>query len=91
MKVKQTLEALWNGEIAPGQTNGVYDPQMEHLTVLMDRNREKLEKLLTQHQRELFERFTDCADEFQYLTAVQAFCDGFCLASKLMTEALTST
>lgn len=45
--MKQILEALWDGQIAPGQTNGVRDPEMEHLTVLMDRSRTELEGELT--------------------------------------------
>ena len=87
----QTLEAIWNGDIAPGQTNGVNDPKMEHLTVLMDRNRTALEQELTPEQRELLQKYIDCADEFHYLGTAEAFCEGFSLASKLMTEALTDT
>ena len=63
MKMKQTLEALWNGELAPGQTNGVYDPEMEHLTVLMDRNRAALEQELTPNQKELLKKYIDCSEE----------------------------
>lgn len=87
--MKRTLEALWNGDLAPGQTSGVGDPELEHLTVLLDRNREQLKQELTQPQMELFERYVDCADEFACLSAAQAFCDGFSLASKLLTEALS--
>lgn len=87
--MKQTLEALWNGDLAPGQTSGVNDPEMEHLTVLMDRNKARLEQELTESQKELFSKYTDCADEFTCLSAAQAFCDGFSLASKLLTEALS--
>ena len=89
MEMKQMLEALWNGQIAPGQTSGVNDPQMEQLVVLMDRNRSALEQALTSEQRELLEKYIDCADEFSYLSAAGAFCDGFSLASKLLTEALS--
>lgn len=63
MKMKQTLEALWNGELAPGRTNGVYDPEMEHLTVLMDRNRAALEQELTPNQKELLKKYIDCSEE----------------------------
>ena len=75
--MKQTLEALWNGNIAPGATNGVNDPDMERLTVLMDRNREKLTQTLSAEQKAVFDSYADCADEFQYLSSVHAFCDGF--------------
>ena len=88
--MKQTLEALWNGQIAPAQSNGVHDPEMEHLTVLLDRNREALDGKLTQEQKDIFQKYIDCSDEFTYLSTVQAFCDGFSLASKLLTEALSA-
>ncbi len=88
--MRQMLEALWNGEVAPGQTNGVNNPEMEHLTVLMDRNREELNRSLSQEQKDTFDKYTDCAEEFAYLSAYQAFRDGFSLASKLLTEAFAS-
>lgn len=86
--MKRTLEALWNGSLAPGQTSGVNDPELEHLTVLLDRNKEQLDRELSESQKELFEKYADCADEFLCLSTAQAFCDGFSLASKLLTEAL---
>ena len=71
--MKQMLEALWNGQIAPAQSNGVYDPEMEHLAVLMDRNREALDGKLTQEQKDIFQKYIACSDEFTYLSAAQAF------------------
>lgn len=86
--MKQTMELLWNGQLAPGATSGVHDPQMEELTVLLDRNRTKLEKVLDEPQKKLLERYVACSDEFTYLSSTRAFCDGFTLAVKLLTEAL---
>jgi len=87
--MKRTLEALWNGEIAPGQTNGIHNPQMEELAVLIDRNRTALERELSLEQKELLQKYIDCTDEFLYLSAAEAFCDGFRIAGKLLTEALS--
>lgn len=86
--MKRTLEALWNGSLAPGQTCGVNDPELERLTVLLDRNKGELEQKLDPLQKELFDKYVDCIDEFAYLSSAQAFCDGFTLASKLMAETL---
>ena len=41
------------------------------------------------YQCSLFEKYVDCSDEYTDRIAAQAFCDGFSLACKLMTEALT--
>lgn len=87
--MKRTLEALWNGQIAPGETSGINEAEMEGLTVLIDRNRGKLERMLTREQKEIFNKYVDCMDEFVYLSAAQAFCDGFCLASRFLMEALS--
>ncbi len=89
--MKRTLESLWNGDAAPGQTYGVNDPDMEYLVMLMDRNREALNQELCEEQKVLFDRYIDCSDEFTYLSAAQAFCEGFSLASKLLTEALAES
>ena len=87
--MRETLEALWNGNLAPAQTCGVNDPEMEHLTVLMDRNKELLNGDLNESQKERFAKYADCADEFMLLSSQRAFCDGFRLASRLLTEALS--
>ena len=89
--MKRTLESLWNGDIAPGQTYGVNDPDMEHLVMLMDQNREERNQKLCEEQKLLFDRYIDCSDAFTNLSAVQAFCEGFHLASKLLVEALAET
>lgn len=86
--MRRTLESLWNGEIAPAQTCGVGDAEMEHLTVLLDRNKELLKEGLSAEQKDRFEKYEDCVDEFTALSSQRAFCDGFCLASKLLTESL---
>ncbi len=86
--MKHTMELLWNGQLAPGATSGVHDPEMERLSMLLDRNRTKLDQVLDEAQKGLFERYASCADEFTYLSAAQAFCDGFSLAARLLTEAL---
>lgn len=86
--MKQTLERLWNGQIAPGANCGVNDREIEDVHILMERNREDLNRELGERQKAIFGKYVDCADEYCYLISAQAFCDGFCLASKLLTEAL---
>ena len=87
--MKQTLEKLWNGSIAPWERSGVGDPEMKQLYHLLSQNREALEKELSQQQKQLLERYLVCWDEYSYLATVHAFCDGFSLASRLLTEALS--
>lgn len=84
----QTISDLWNGNIAPYERCGMRDPDLKHLICLMERNRESLLKETTVQQQEIFEKYEDCSDEYLLRMTERAFCDGFCLASKLLTQAL---
>ena len=87
--MKKTLEKLWNGNIAPGENCGANDPEIMALIALMERNKNELGRTLNPQQQERFQKYIDCAQEYSYLITAQAFGYGFCLASKLLTEALS--
>lgn len=89
--MKQTIEHLWNGTVTPCSDCGNGDPEIDDLLDLIQRNRDSLILTLNQQQNEIFEKYLDCAEEYTYLLSAHAFSDGFCLAAKLMTEALTTT
>lgn len=86
--MKQTIQELWNGNIAPGENCGVGQFKIERIAVLMERNREALNQELGQQQKAIFEKYIDCSEEYLGLLSEQAFCDGFCLGSRLMAEVL---
>lgn len=88
MTMKRALEDLWNGSLAPCEKCGENDPEVENMARLIERNRDTLQKELGERQKEILNRYTGCYEEYLYLTAVHAFCDGFSLASRLLTEAL---
>lgn len=87
--MKQIIEDLWNGNIAVGETCGVHNPEVKELIQLMLRNKEALQKELDKNQKAILEKYIDASQEYVFLLAEQAFCDGFCLACRLMAEALT--
>ena len=82
------INDLWNGNVAVCEHCGVGDPEIENLVCLIERTRNALESKLDHEQKSLLEKYIDNADEFQYLITQHAFSDGFCLACKLLTEAL---
>lgn len=86
--MKPTIENLWNGHIQPCESCGENDPHVQELIILMDRNRKVLEQGLTNHQKDMLEKYTDCWEEYCCLITAQAFQDGFTLACRLLTEAL---
>ena len=84
----QTIIDLWRGDIAPCEHCGARDAQANELIGLMERNREELCKGLTAAQADVFQKYMDCTEEYWLRLIELAFCDGFCLGSRLATEAL---
>lgn len=84
-----TITDLWQGNIAPCEHCGVHDPQLNELFSLMGRHKKSLTEDATVQQRDILEKYADCSEEFAQFMAERAFCDGFCLATRLLTEALT--
>ena len=84
--MKQTIADLWNGNIAPIEQCGSRDRHVNELLCLIDRNRESLNNGLTQEQREIFQKYIDCSEEYLLRMMELAFSEGFCLAGKLVTE-----
>lgn len=87
--LKRTIEDLWNGNIAPCERCGAHDPEISDLLALMWRNKQKLNSTMSAQQQEDFEKYTDCSDEYVLRITEHAFCEGFCLACKLLTESLS--
>ncbi len=79
---------LWNGALTPITHFGKSVPEIKHLEELICKNREKLEHILLATQKETLEKWEDCTDEYIGLICEQAFCDGFALGTKIVTEAL---
>ena len=79
---------LWNGRVAPMEDCGRNHPQVRELIRLLDRNEEKLTAELTQGQKCTLDKYTACWEEYLDLITEEAFCSGFCLGSKLLTQAL---
>lgn len=86
--MSHTIEDLWNGNLAPCDQCGAHDGQINRLHVLIERHREGLCEMLTPEQRQTFDKYLDCMEEQLLLLMERAFCDGFSLASRLLTEAL---
>ena len=84
----ETIIDLWNGNVAPAEDCGSRDPEANHLFSLMVRNEEKLRGGLTDAQKEVLQKYTDCSAEYLMRMLELAFCEGFSLGCKLVTESL---
>ena len=53
--MKNSIYNLWHGSISPAENCGVNNPEIENLVMLLERNREKLEKELARKEKALAE------------------------------------
>ena len=84
----RTIDALWYGNIMPTEHSGQNNAQIKKLLALIVRNQEKLDKELQDDQRDVLSVLTDNYDAYVSLLEKEAFHEGFCLAAKLLMEAL---
>ncbi|MBQ7895600.1 MAG: hypothetical protein IJ364_03470 [Oscillospiraceae bacterium] len=64
---------------------------MRELEKLMQNNLDKLDGLLSEKAAEILSRYTDCVSEYITIISQQAFCDGFCLGTRISAEAIQTT
>lgn len=83
-----TIVRLWRGDLEPVSSSGTNDPELKELERLLQRNGERLEEYLDEKGKALFEKYFDCVEEYISVLCEQAFCNGFCLGTKLAAEAL---
>lgn len=86
--MKTTISDLWNGNIAPVERCGAHDPELNELLRLMERHRDSLNSGFTAAQKEIYQKYIDCAEEYLLRMLELSFCEGFTLGSKLTVEAL---
>ena len=77
------LTELWYGNIDPHESI----PVDKRLLSLMGRNREKLDEILTEQQKELLEKYDGSVNEMHSYAEIEAFSYGFRLGVQLMTAA----
>ena len=83
------LEDLWYGNINPRETFLNGNCRFEHLLSLMGKNRDKLGDTLTEHQKELLEKYDEADNEMHSLAEQAAFQYGFSLGVRLMMEGMS--
>lgn len=84
----KTIGMLWGGELSPGQYFGITNTKMRQQDHLVQDALNKLEQTLGESQRELLHQYCNRMEHYQFTAAEQAFCDGFCMGTRLTAEAL---
>lgn len=80
------LEEFWYGNIDPAEYDASPSKDYKEILRLISRNEDKLLATMTDAQKELFSRYTDCVREFQAMAECLLFRKSFCLGAKLMLE-----
>ena len=82
------LEEFWYGNIVPTEYDTSSNKEYKKLVELIFRNEEKLKATMTDEQKELFEKYTDCVREYQTITDCLIFQNSFRLGARMMLEVM---
>lgn len=80
------LEEFWYGNIEPSEYDTSPTAEYKKLLQLISRNEEKLLATMTDAQKELFSRYTDCVREYQTMAECLLFQNSFRLGARIIME-----
>ena len=83
------LEELWYGNIEPAEYDVSPSREYKEMLQLISRNEDKLLATMTDAQKELFTRYTDCIREYQAMAECMLFQNSFSLGAKIMMEVMS--
>ena len=81
------LEELWYGNIEPTEYD-TSSKEYKKLQELICRNEEKLRVTMSDEQKALFEKYTDCIREYQTITDCLIFQNSFKLGARIAFEVM---
>lgn len=84
----KTIEELWHGNIVPKTYSRNNSPEMKELMEYIARHHDNLLKTLNDEQKETFEKFNDCWNEYIELAEKAIFTYAFKLGARLTFETL---
>ena len=84
----KNLEEFWYGNIEPAEYDSSPCKEYHETLKLISRNEEKLLATMTDEQKALFSRYTDCVREFQSMAECLLFQNSFRLGARMMLEVM---
>ena len=87
---ESAIKELWHGNIIPQESGRTNSPEMKELLGYMARYHKELEETFSDEQREVFEKFHECQNEYASLSEAAIFEYAFCLGARLMMETLST-
>ena len=84
VKQMSTIQDLYYGRISPYEMSISATPEYQKLKALADNNEDMLRKTLSDEQKELLEKLTECITDISSISERDMFIAGFRLGAKLM-------
>ena len=84
-----TIQDLYYGRISPYEMSISTAPEYQKLKALADRNEDLLKETLSDEQKELLEKLTECITDISSISERDMFIAGFRLGMKLMIDVMT--
>lgn len=88
--MSQTIAQLYRGQLEPKSVLGNGNVELKRAEILIENNYKKLKENLNEETNVILEKYSDHIKEYVMLINEQAFCDGFCLGMKILSEAVGS-
>ena len=85
------IKELWHGNIIPQDDSRNNSPEMKQLMEYMARHHDELLKSMSDEQKETFEKFHDCWNEYMSLAEAAIFEYAFRLGARLAMEIQSDT
>ena len=89
--MKSILEELWFGNIWPDVMMGKMSAEAKELAEYIAVHHEKLNSILSDEQKNVFEKFVDCQEEYSFYSDKQIFTYGFCLGARIVFEVMSKS
>ncbi len=90
VKQMNTIQDLYYGRISPYEMNISTAPEYQKLKALAAKNEDLLKETLSDEQKELLEKLTECITDISSISERDMFIAGFRLGMKLMIDVMKS-
>ena len=88
--MRSIINELWHGNIVPQEDSRNNTKEMKKLISYIARHNEDLEKLLTDEQKAIFEKYQDCWNEYVSLAEAAIFEYAFKVRMTIAIETLSN-
>ena len=83
-----TIQDLYYGRISPYEMSISTAPEYQKLKALANRNEDLLRESLSDEQKELLDKLTECITDISSISERDMFINGFRLGMKLMIDVM---